>query len=130
MEDFNNSRCFAACHHMKQSKCGKMYVGLKVSLLGNCITKFVHLLLLGGLMYWGKEAVPPPPYKMENQKPFSLPRLPYKYDSTNIQATAYALLTYVARQELMIDPIVKWLNSQRLTDGGWASTQVIIPFSV
>lgn len=75
-------------------------------------------------MYWARESVPPPPYKMENQKPFSLPRLPYKYDSTNIQATAYALLTYVARQELMIDPIVKWLNSQRLTDGGWASTQV------
>ena len=91
--------------------------------------KFVHLFLLGGLMYWAKEAVPPPPYKMENQKPFSLPRLPYKYDSTNIQATAYALLTYVARQELMIDPIVKWLNSQRLTDGGWASTQVNIALS-
>jgi hypothetical protein len=67
---------------------------------------------------------------MENQKPFSLPRLPYKYDSTNIQATAYALLTYVARQELMIDPIVKWLNSQRLTDGGWASTQVSAAFSL
>ncbi|PNF16401.1 hypothetical protein B7P43_G10516 [Cryptotermes secundus] len=82
-----------------------------------------HARREGGLMYWAKEAVPPPPYKMENQKPFSLPRLPYKYDSTNIQATSYALLTYVARQELMIDPIVKWLNSQRLTDGGWASTQ-------
>jgi hypothetical protein len=81
-------------------------------------------------MYWAKEAVPPPPYKMENQKPFSLPRLPYKYDSTNIQATAFALLTYVARQELMIDPIVKWLNSQRLTDGGWASTQVLIASSL
>lgn len=23
----------------------------------------------------------------------------------------------------MVDPIVKWLNAQRLTDGGWASTQ-------
>ncbi|PSN29599.1 hypothetical protein C0J52_24875 [Blattella germanica] len=82
-----------------------------------------HARREGGLTYWAKESVPPPPYKMENQKPFSLPRLPYKYDSTNIQATSYALLTYVARQELMIDPIVKWLNSQRLTDGGWASTQ-------
>lgn len=61
---------------------------------------------------------------MENQKQFSLPRLPYKYDCTNVEATAYALLTYVARQELNLDYIVKWLNSQRLTDGGWASTQV------
>lgn len=76
-------------------------------------------------MYWGKESVPLPPVKRENQKPFSLPRLPYKYDATNIETTAYALLVYVSRQELMIDSIVKWLNSQRLTDGGWASTQVI-----
>lgn len=77
----------------------------------------------GGYTYWGKEKVPDPPYKMENQKPFLLPRLPYKYDASNIETTSYALLTYVARQELFIDPIVKWLNAQRLTDGGWASTQ-------
>nr|CAD7260154.1 unnamed protein product [Timema shepardi] len=82
-----------------------------------------HARSEGGLTYWGKEAVPAPPYKMENQKPFMLPRLPYKYDSSNIEATAYALLTYVARQEVLTDPIVKWLNAQRLTDGGWASTQ-------
>lgn len=74
-------------------------------------------------MYWGREVVPQPPYKMENQKPFSLPRLPYDYDSENIEATSYALLTYVARKELFVERIVMWLNSQRLTDGGWASTQ-------
>lgn len=76
-----------------------------------------------GLFYWGKIEVPAPPQKLENQKPFSLPRLPYEYDSGNIETTAYALLVYVARQELMMDRIVKWLNAQRLTDGGWASTQ-------
>jgi hypothetical protein len=65
------------------------------------------MFLLGVLMYWGKEAVPPPPYKMENQKPLSLPRLPHKYDSTNIQATAYTLLTYIGRQEWIIDPTGK-----------------------
>ncbi|XP_067001675.2 CD109 antigen [Anabrus simplex] len=79
--------------------------------------------LSGGLMYWGKEKVPEPPTKMENQKPFLLPRLPNKYDASNIETTAYALLTYVARQEILVEPIVLWLNSQRLTDGGWASTQ-------
>ncbi|VVC38101.1 Hypothetical protein CINCED_3A025405 [Cinara cedri] len=77
----------------------------------------------GGLMYWGKEFVPMPPTKMENQKPFLLPRLPYKFDSINIETTAYALLVYVARKEPFVDDVVKWLNSQRLTDGGWASTQ-------
>jgi hypothetical protein len=60
---------------------------------------------------------------LENQKYFSLPRLPYKYDALNIETTAYALLTYVSRQEIFVDPIVRWLNAQRLTDSGWASTQ-------
>lgn len=76
----------------------------------------------GGLLYWGRESIPQPPYKIENQKPFLLPRLPYEYDSENIEATAYALMVYVARQEIYVDNIVRWLNTQRLTDGGWAST--------
>ncbi|XP_017785160.1 PREDICTED: CD109 antigen isoform X2 [Nicrophorus vespilloides] len=78
--------------------------------------------LEGGLMYWSREQLPQPPYKIENQKPFLLPRLPYKYDSENIEATAYGLMIYVARQEILVDNIVRWLNTQRLTDGGWAST--------
>ena len=73
--------------------------------------------------YWGREYVPLPPTKQENQKTFRLPRLPFNYDSENIETTSYALLVYVARQELMLEPIVRWLNVQRLTDGGWASTQ-------
>ncbi|GBP50525.1 CD109 antigen [Eumeta japonica] len=76
----------------------------------------------GGLVYWGREPVPQPPFKMENQKPYLLPRLPYKYDSNNIAATAYALLACMDHQDNN-EPIVMWLNSQRLKDGGWASTQ-------
>nr|XP_018913243.1 PREDICTED: CD109 antigen isoform X1 [Bemisia tabaci] len=82
-----------------------------------------HARTEGGLTCWGKGDIPAPPYKNENQKPFLLPRLPNAYDSLNVEATAYALLVYVSRQELMIDSVVKWLNTQRLTDGGWASTQ-------
>ncbi|EFN73645.1 CD109 antigen [Camponotus floridanus] len=82
-----------------------------------------HARREGGLTYWGREQVPLPPTKTENQRSFLLPRLPYKYDSENIETTAYALLVHVARQEIMIEPIVMWLNAQRLTDGGWASTQ-------
>ena len=46
------------------------------------------------------------------------------YDSENIEATAYALMVYTNRQEFQTDAIVKWLNTQRLHEGGWASTQV------
>lgn len=81
-----------------------------------------HARLEGGLMYWSREHLPQPPYKIENQKPFLLPRLPYKYDAENVEATAYGLMVYVARQEIFVDNIVRWLNTQRLTDGGWAST--------
>lgn len=82
-----------------------------------------HARTIGEYMYWGREELPPPPTKWENQKPFSLPRLPYEYDTLNIETTAYALLVYVSRRELFVEPIVRWLINQRLTDGGWASTQ-------
>ncbi|XP_055919076.1 CD109 antigen-like [Eupeodes corollae] len=82
-----------------------------------------HAKTIGEYMYWGRDDLSSPPSKIENQKYFSLPRLPYEFDSMNIETTAYALLVYVQRREFMVDPIVKWLNAQRLTDGGWASTQ-------
>jgi CD109 antigen len=82
-----------------------------------------NMKTIGEYAYWGNDAVPLPPWKQENQKPFSLPRLPYDNDAKNIETTAYGLLTYVSRQEILVDAIVRWLNSQRLTDGGWASTQ-------
>ncbi|XP_002065192.4 CD109 antigen [Drosophila willistoni] len=82
-----------------------------------------HARTIGDFMYWGNHELPQPPRKLENQKWFSLPRLPYEYDALNIETTAYALLVYVARREFFVDPIVRWLNAQRLQDGGWASTQ-------
>ena len=76
-------------------------------------------------MYWSRESLPLPPSKLENQKSYSLPRLPYKYDSMNVETTAYALLVYVPRHEDdKTEGIVKWLNNQRLMESGWASTQV------
>lgn len=82
-----------------------------------------HARTTGDFMYWSNEELPQPPRKLENQKWFSLPRLPYEHDALNIETTAYALLVYVARREFFVDPIVRWLNAQRLNEGGWASTQ-------
>ncbi|XP_034097633.1 CD109 antigen [Drosophila albomicans] len=82
-----------------------------------------HARTIGDFMYWSNTELPQPPRKLENQKWFSLPRLPYEFDALNIETTAYALLVYVARREFFVDPIVRWLNAQRLNEGGWASTQ-------
>uniref|UniRef100_A0A1A9WXK7 Thioester-containing protein 6 n=1 Tax=Glossina brevipalpis TaxID=37001 RepID=A0A1A9WXK7_9MUSC len=82
-----------------------------------------HARIVGDYMYWGYKELPDPPKKLENQKLFSLPRLPYEYDSMNIETTSYALMVYVSRREYVVDPIARWLNAQRLYDGGWASTQ-------
>jgi hypothetical protein len=42
----------------------------------------------GGCIYWGKEPVPLPAQRLENQRPFLLPRLPNPFDATNVDAYA------------------------------------------
>ncbi|XP_023235311.1 CD109 antigen-like [Centruroides sculpturatus] len=78
---------------------------------------------MNGMVYWGKEKVPPIETVIENNKPYIIPRLPNTYDASNVETTAYALLTYILHQGVLQPKIVEWLNSQRLTEGGWASTQ-------
>lgn len=78
---------------------------------------------MNGMVYWGKEQVPPIETVMENNRPYIIPRLPNVYDASNVETTAYALLTYIRFQGVPQEKIVEWLNTQRSTDGGWASTQ-------
>lgn len=78
---------------------------------------------VSGMRYWGREAIPPAKTQIENNRPFLLPRLPHKYDSSNIETTAYGLLVHIAKQAVIQKEIVEWLNNQRLYDAGWASTQ-------
>ncbi|KAG8180373.1 hypothetical protein JTE90_025423 [Oedothorax gibbosus] len=77
----------------------------------------------GSLRYWSKDYVPPLLTKIENNRPHVLPRLPHAYDALNVETTAYALLVHVKRQAVIQKEIVQWLNTQRSTDSGWASTQ-------
>lgn len=76
-----------------------------------------------GMRYWSRGDLPPPPVVIENNRPYLQPRLPYVYDASNVESTAYGLLVHVARQAVIQKEIVDWLNSQRLSHGGWASTQ-------
>lgn len=93
--------------------------------------------VVSGMNYWGKEAVSPVKTQVEGNRPFIMPRLPHRYDSSNIATTAYALLVFIKRQAVIQKEIVEWLNTQRLHDSGWATTedtivalQALIDFSI
>lgn len=98
---------------------------------------YVKMREVSGMRYWGKEAVSPVKTQVEGNRPFILPRLPHRYDSSNIATTAYALLVFIKRQAMIQKEIVEWLNTQRLYDSGWATTedtivamQALIDFSI
>ncbi|GBN40425.1 hypothetical protein AVEN_154158-1, partial [Araneus ventricosus] len=76
-----------------------------------------------GMVYWSPEPISSAEVLYQNQRPFTLPRLPNKYDSVAVEATAYALLVYVRYNGVIIDQIVKWLNSMRTTDQAFMASQ-------
>ncbi|XP_076370636.1 CD109 antigen-like isoform X2 [Tachypleus tridentatus] len=76
-----------------------------------------------GMKYWAREPVRPPRTIIINNRPYLLPKLPHKYEASNVQTTAYGLLVHVAREAVIQKDIVRWLVAQRLHDGGWSSTQ-------
>ncbi|RWS29912.1 CD109 antigen-like protein, partial [Leptotrombidium deliense] len=78
---------------------------------------------VNGMRYWGKEPVPAPKTQIESNRPYIFPRSPHKYESLNVETTAYALLVYIAKQAVIQKEIVEWLNTYRLHHGGWSSTQ-------
>lgn len=76
-----------------------------------------------GMRYWSKQFVAPPKTQIENNRPYILPRLPDLYESINVETTAYGLLVHLSKQAVIQKEIVEWLNTHRLHDGGWSSTQ-------
>lgn len=109
---------------MKEKKNQDLFKAIEVFFAQRIYIWFI--LYTGGLRYWSKDYVPPQLSKIENNKPYLIPRLPHKFDASNVETTAYALLVHVKKQAVIQKEIVKWLNTQRSTDGGWASTQVIL----
>lgn len=83
-----------------------------------------HLHAQSGLRYWSTEPlVTNNLINTQNNRNLIYPRARGKYDSKNVQTTAYGLLTLIRRQIPYQRDVVDWLNTQRLSDGGWASTQ-------
>lgn len=83
-----------------------------------------HMHQQSGMRYWSADAVAPQNFiNTQNNRNIIYPRAKGKSDSRNVQTTAYGLLTQIQRQAPFQRDIVEWLNTQRLSSGGWASTQ-------
>jgi hypothetical protein len=82
---------------------------------------------IDGELYWAREKIPSNPIKYENQRPFLEPAPIVEGDSVAVEATSYALLTYIAREGVGIihERIVQWLTAVKVTFIGYYSTAVI-----
>ena len=76
-----------------------------------------------GMVYWSRDPVPSNAVVYENQRPFVQPRPPTDQDSVAVEASAYALLTYLARDGIgdLQERTVTWLNTMRMRDAGFVS---------
>ena len=88
-------------------------------------------------MFWGSDTEPPHKTQLVDSQPHLLPNLVLCCQSLSVRATAYGLLTYTARREFIIEPIVQWINARRHSHSSWSSavdsalaTEALMVFSV
>ena len=83
------------------------------------------LSLPGEFIYWSLQEIPKNPIEIVNTIMYQMPRQDQPHESAAVHGTAYGLMVYLLnnRYEESI-PIMKWLQTQRNTDGGFAGPQV------
>ena len=81
--------------------------------------------ILDGI-YWSRGYIGPLPEKWEFNKPYILAKDDYEYDTLSIEATSYALMTYMLREGITVEQeqIVEWLNEMRQNVAGFIGTVV------
>lgn len=96
-----------------------------------CIFSFFYMTIHtfrfpDGLIYWSDHDIPTNPVKLENQRPFTKPRVYHESDSLAVEATAWALLVMLSKDGVTdaAEKIVQWLNCIRMTNSGFISTVV------
>ena len=78
------------------------------------------------MIYWSRDPVQVNGIVYENQRPFIQPRTPMDQDAVAVETSSYALLVYLARDGIgdLQQRVVTWLNTMRMTDGGFVSIYV------
>ncbi|XP_054284296.1 CD109 antigen-like [Macrosteles quadrilineatus] len=76
-----------------------------------------------GFIFWSPRDIAANPMKKENQRPFLRPRQYQEQDSVAVETTSWVLLILLHREGVTdtAERIVKWLNSVKMTSGGFIS---------
>ena len=88
-------------------------------------TKLINTIL-DGYVYWSRGEIPSLGVKNEFNRPFLLPKEDYEWDTLSVEATSYALMTYILKEGITIrgEKMVVWLNSMRKQGGGFCAAMV------
>lgn len=86
--------------------------------------KLDKLKITGNYVYWANKPIPDNEVKMIDTIPYYQPRRWYDNEAYAVEATSYALLTYLRRTNWKeCSPIMKWLQTMRNSYYAQASTQ-------
>ena len=86
----------------------------------------LYSLISGEQTYWARKIIPPNPSTVINTIPYMLPRKVYDNEAHAVEATSYALMTYILHKRTDTLTIVKWLQTMRNSIGGFGSTMVSV----
>lgn len=91
------------------------------------VEQFFGNLTTGNYVYWANKPIPDNEVKMIDTIPYYQPRRWYDNEAYAVEATSYALLTYLRKLYWKeCSPIMKWLQTMRNSYYGQASTQVTL----
>jgi hypothetical protein len=83
------------------------------------------LFASGEYVYWSNTVIPPNIVNIINTVPIMEPRDDYVNLEYSVMATSYALLVYLAHNQMQASiPIMKWLVTQHKAFNYWSSSQV------
>lgn len=91
------------------------------------LNSFFGNVTTGNYVYWANKPIPDNEVKMIDTIPYYQPRRWYDNEAYAVEATSYALLTYLRKLYWKeCSPIMKWLQTMRNSYYGQASTQVTL----
>lgn len=76
-----------------------------------------------GLYYWSRLPIKANDVKIENQRPYTRPRLYDEAQSNAVETTSWAVMVYLTHEGVtsIVENAVQWIVSVRMTNNGFVS---------